>query len=280
MAKRLLVLFMIGIFVFLGVPMDANAQTYKTKEEVYRTVKANLLAHKESFSIQMTTSTMKEIGLNTDLYDAVVSMDDKSTSKDADYLRLTVNSWGESWKWSSLGGTATLTFTAKYETTLEQEKQLDAKIKSVLTKLKIGKASDYKKVKAIHDYIIKKVSYDQTYSKHSAYNALIDLSAVCEGYTAVAYRMFTDAGIECKVITGVADGGAHSWNIVKVNGKWYNIDLTWDDPITNTGEQVLRYDYFLKNTKEFGDHTRDLEYSTGVFLKAYPISETSYSLKK
>ncbi len=280
MAKRLLVLFMIGMFVFLGVPIDANAQTYKTKEEVYRTVKANLLAHKESFSINMTTNTMKEIGLNTDLFDAVIAMDDKNTSKDADYLKLTVNSWGESWKWSSLGGTATLTFTAEYETTLEQEKILEAKMKNALTKLKLNKASDFKKVRAIHDYIIKKVSYDQTYSRHSAYDALIDQSAVCEGYTAAAYRMFTDAGIECKVITGVADGGPHSWNIVKVDGNWYNIDLTWDDPITSTGEQVLRHDYFLKNTKDFGDHTRDLEYSTGVFLKAYPIAETSYPLNK
>jgi transglutaminase/protease-like cytokinesis protein 3 len=94
-----------------------------------------------------------------------------------------------------------------------------------------------------------------------------------------AYRMFTEAGLEARIISGIGNGASHAWNIVKVEGKWYNIDLTWDDPLSYNGEAVLTYDYFLKNTKEFSDHRRDAEYRTDQFLKNYTIAKTSYTIK-
>ncbi len=94
-----------------------------------------------------------------------------------------------------------------------------------------------------------------------------------------AYRMFTEAGLECRIITGKGNGEDHAWNIVKVNGKWYNIDLTWDDPVSSDGKAMLVYDCFLKSTKDFKGHKRDAEYKTEEFVKAYPISKTSYKMK-
>ncbi len=276
MAKRFLGIVMVLLFIYFSVPIDASAQTYSKKEDVYQVIKDKLLTRNEKFTLQMSVKTMKEIGTNADLFDIVAAIDDKNTSKDADYLKLSVSSWSANWKWSNLGGTASLTFAARYKTTLEQEKKVDAKIQSVLKALYLKDATDYEKVKAIHDYLINRVSYDRTLKKHSAYHALIGKSAVCEGYTSAAYRMFTDAGLETRIITGMAGGGAHAWNIVKVEDEWYHIDLTWDDPITNTGEQILRYDYFLKNDKDFSDHIRDAEFRTNAFLKAYPIAANSY----
>ena len=223
---------------------------------------------------------MNELGRKADLFSAVATLDDKKTSKDGDYLNLSISSWSSNWQWSSQGETAKLTFSAVYKTTLKQEKAVDEKISDILEVLKLDKRSEYQKVKAIHDYIIKKTSYDQSLEKHSAYDALINKSAVCEGYALAAYRLFTEAGIKCRIITGYAKGVSHAWNIVSVDGKWYNIDLTWDDPITNTGKPVLSYDYFLKNTKDFSDHTRDKEYKTGAFLKKYPIAKESYKMKQ
>jgi hypothetical protein len=179
------------------------------------------------------------------------------------------------WKWTynPLGTTATLKLTVAYKTTLTQEQKVDAKIKSVLESLKLENKSDYKKVKAIHDYIINLVSYDKTFVKYSAYNALIDKSSVCEGYAAAAYRMFTDAGISSRIITGVADGGSHAWNIVKVNGTWYNIDLTWDDPITSNGKQILEYDYFHSRFIDFktimNAIEKSLQWNLEVWIKAF-----------
>ncbi len=264
------------IFLCMTWPVEASAKTYTTSKDVYSVIKKNLLAHKKEFTIEMNIDTKDEIGTKTDLFAIVAALDDKDTSKDADYLKLSIKSWRTGWRWSNIGDTASLTFSAVYRTTLKQENKLDTKIDSVLEALDLEDATDYEKVKAIHDYIIKRTSYDQTYEKHSAYNALINKSSVCEGYALAAYRMFTDVGIECRIITGSADGGSHAWNIVKVDNLWYNIDLTWDDPITSSGEQVLRYDYFLKNAKDFSDHTRDKEYNTKAFRKAYPIAEVSY----
>jgi hypothetical protein len=274
MSKKIIAF--ISILIVLSIPINATAKTYTKEADVYQLIKKNLMSHQGEFSIEMDTDTMDEIGRDTELMDIVTALDDKDTSKDYDYLKLAMSNWSTEWSWSYQRGKATLTLSVVYRSTLKQEQTLDTKLDRVRKALDLEDTSDYKKVKAIHDYIIKRVSYDQTYRKHTAYNALINKSSVCEGYALAAYRMFVDAGIECRIITGTANGGSHAWNIVKVDGKWYNIDLTWDDPIMSNGEQVLRYDYFLKNTKEFKDHSRDLEFNTKAFLKAYPIAKNSY----
>lgn len=264
------------VLVLLGIPVNANAETNLTKDQIYSNVKKNLIAHKSEFTINMTVKTMNQLRNGNDFMYKVFALDDKTTSKDFDYIKYNVDSWRESWKWSNTTGKASLKMTVKYATTAEQEKEVDKKIASILKSLNLKGKTDYQKVKAIHNYIINNTSYDKTLKKHSAYNVLVNKSAVCEGYSLAAYRLFQDAGIQNRIITGTADGGPHSWNIVKVNGKWYNIDLTWDDPITSSGKSVLRYDYFLKNSKEFKKHTRDAEYNTATFKKNYPIAEKSW----
>ena len=153
---------------------------------------------------------------------------------------------------------------------------VDAMISGIIKELKLEGATDYDKVKLIHDYIINNTSYDTKFVKSSAYDLLVEKEAVCEGYALVAYRLFLAAGLESRIISGEGNGEPHAWNIVKVDGKWYNIDLTWDDPITNTGRQVIRYDYFLKSDKEFPNHIRRTEFQTKDFLQAYPMATESY----
>jgi transglutaminase-like putative cysteine protease len=275
MVKRILLFAM--ILMFVSFPMNAEAQTRVTKEDVYRTIRENMLAHKSEFTINMSAKTLKEIGTSTDLLKAAASIDNINTAKDGDYLMVTVSSWSETWKYNTLGK-ASITVSVKYRTTLSQEKLLDAKLSNAVKALKLSGKSDYEKVKAIHDYIVNRVIYDQSLTKYTAYSAIINKSAVCQGYAAAAYLMFLDAGIDSKIISGTADGGSHVWNIVEVDGKWYNIDLTWDDPTTPDGTQATSYDYFLKNAKAFGDHTRASEFSTREFIKAYPIAAESYQL--
>jgi transglutaminase/protease-like cytokinesis protein 3 len=268
------------ILICLLWPVEVSAKTYTSKSEVYNLIKKNLVERKKEFTIEMNMDTMEEIGRNTDLFSAVTALDSKKTSKDGDYLKSNIKSWNTRWRWGGADNKATITLSTVYRTTLKQEKALGDKIASVLKSLDLEGSTDYEKVKAIHDYIIKRVSYDQTYQKYTAYNALINKSAVCQGYALAAYRLFTEAGIDCRIISGTAKGSAHAWNIVKVSGKWYNIDLTWDDPITSSGKQVLRYDYFLKSTDDFKDHKRDPEFKTKTFLKKYPIAKTSYEIVK
>ena len=124
--------------------------------------------------------------------------------------------------------------------------------------------TDSEKVKAVHDWLCKNLSYGYASQnpKDSYYltGAILNNKAVCQGYAdAFAYFMFV-AGIKCDTISGTADGGSHAWNKVLVDGIWYYIDVTWDDPIgnVNPGGIVASYDYYLTTDPTFGgDHIKE-----------------------
>ncbi len=260
------------VFRAEAVVEAATGVKIHSEKELIATISTALLNRKEKLTVKYS---LPDYELDFDqLFDNVLAIDKKSTAKDGDYLAFSLSSWAA--QAEMIGSNTTLNFEFTYKTSLKEEQALDSKIKGALQALELEKASQEQKVKAIHDYIIKRISYDSTLQKASAYEAMMDQSAVCEGYSMLAYRMFTEAGLESRIISGTGDGVAHAWNIVKVEGKWYNIDLTWDDPISSDGEPMLTYDYYLKNTKEFKDHKRDAKYKTEKFLKAYPISKTSY----
>lgn len=262
----------------LKVSMVADAATevtIKNEKALIKTLYQTLLNREEKIVIKHFIPDYN-IDLN-DLLAKVYAIDDENTAKDSDYLEYSLIRWGYSGK--RVGKETTLNFEFTYKTTLKEEQALDKKVKSALQGLDLEGASDYEKGKAIHDYIINRVSYDNTLKKASAYDAMISKSAVCEGYSMLAYRMFTEAGLKCRIISGTGNGGSHAWNIIKVKDKWYNIDLTWDDPISSDGKPMLVYDFFLKSTKDFKNHKRNAEYKTEEFVKTYPISKTSYPLK-
>lgn len=126
---------------------------------------------------------------------------------------------------------------------------------------------DYEKVLRLHDWIIEHTRYDSVSpdddDNHMAYGALVQGSCVCQGYAEAFLLMAQAAGLEVHYVTGDAVNSAgeqesHAWNAVKVQGEWYMIDLTWDDPLTSDGSDILRYDYFLISADQLAqDHTWD-----------------------
>ena len=132
-------------------------------------------------------------------------------------------------------------------------------------------------MQAIYDWITRNVRYDYAnlgndsyLLQYTAYAAVINRTAVCNGYASLFYRLANDAGIDCRFITGTA-GGYHAWNIVRMdNGKYYCLDATWDEGQTN-------YRYFLKGTTEFGqDHTVITDENNTYFWNQYPVSATDF----
>lgn len=119
--------------------------------------------------------------------------------------------------------------------------------------------SSYDIAKALHDYLVLNCAYDmRLYSgnmpqtSYTAQGALMDHTAVCSGY-AKAYELLMEiAGIPCEYVSGYATGG-HAWNLVEIDGEWYHVDTTWDDPIPNR-EGYVRYDYFLKSDSYMRQH--------------------------
>ncbi len=110
------------------------------------------------------------------------------------------------------------------------------------------------KIKAIHDYIINETKYDinrsdnkiNSYHSDTAYGALIEHYAICGGY-ADSMKLFLDY---FQIPNYKISSENHIWNLVYLNNEWYHLDLTWDDPVTSSGDDVLEYDYFLISTEE------------------------------
>lgn len=114
--------------------------------------------------------------------------------------------------------------------------------------------SDYEVIKYIHDEIVKRCTYDgQSENSVTAYGCLVENKAVCEGYAKAFLYLCSKFGFECIPVTGVSarigqDPEGHMWNKVKLDGKWYNVDVTWDDPIMRSGasyEDYISYDYYF-----------------------------------
>lgn len=104
----------------------------------------------------------------------------------------------------------------------------------------------------LHDYLANKVAYtlEATYA-HDAYGALVEGKAVCEGYARAFQYLLMQAGIPSYVVTGESKGEAHAWNLVKIDGEYYYVDLTWDDQ----GNDNF-YAYFNVTTERLEeDHT-------------------------
>ena len=113
--------------------------------------------------------------------------------------------------------------------------------------------SEFDKALAIHDWLIFNLDYDFTYSNYYVEQALTDRRCVCQGYALTFKMMCEMAGLNVIYVTGEGySGGAwggHAWNQVRIDGKWYNVDVTWDDPASPgkdfNNHSTNRHDYFL-----------------------------------
>lgn len=149
----------------------------------------------------------------------------------------------------------------KYSLTIKvSEKSENSRVNQIIrTVVKKGMATR-EKVKAVHDWFIKNVKYDYyNYLRgtvpnvsHTASGALLRGIAVCDGYSKGFQKVMDKLGIPCQMVTGYSMGGGHAWNRVKISGKWYFIDVTFDDPIVNgkNTNTTPRYTYFLKTAKQ------------------------------
>lgn len=141
----------------------------------------------------------------------------------------------------------------------------DAEVSKVMNLIK-NDMSDFEKVLTVHNYLCMDVeyAYDEfasgtvTELQHSALGAIIDKRAVCDGYSKAFSYYMDKLGITSYLVTGTATTGgvvvSHAWNQVKLDGKWYFVDVSWDDPVPDWYGNI-KYDYFLKSASDYSDHT-------------------------
>jgi hypothetical protein len=114
--------------------------------------------------------------------------------------------------------------------------------------------TEYEKEMAIHDYIVLNCEYDYDnylngcipMDSYEAYGVLINKTAVCSGYANATAILMNMAGLECKCINGNVSTDGHAWNIIKIDGEYYQLDTTWDDPVPDR-KGYVRHKYFNLN---------------------------------
>ena len=116
--------------------------------------------------------------------------------------------------------------------------------------------SEQQKMLMIHDGIAENCIYEKTAHSSDAYGCLVEGAAQCEGYAKAFLYVARRAGLEAMCVPGVTIAGeAHIWNKAKIDGKYYNIDVTWDDDDTYEGEVV--HSCFAASDRAFLDHEPD-----------------------
>ncbi len=137
--------------------------------------------------------------------------------------------------------------------------ELNAEVDRVYNMLIKDNMTNRDKIKIIHDYIISHTKYDQqkasdiengtnnsVYLSQTAYGPLLQGYAICNGYTD-AMALFLD---KMHIPNYKISSKTHIWNLVYIDGKWLNLDLTFDDPVYENGYETISYQYFLITTPE------------------------------
>jgi transglutaminase-like putative cysteine protease len=236
---------------------ERTSQTCYSYTEFKEALKSELQDRNTSFSIRIVYDfTWSEVGSIVDRAFDEIKIEDGYTGG---------NVYGRNTGWSGGDGDTTITFSWTYVTTYAEEQEVTQRVAEIIADIISPDMNDEDKVKAIHDWVVLNVEYDQTSERHSAHDALFGVQeAVCQGYALLIIRMLQDVGIEAKYVSNED----HAWNLVYLCGHWYHLDATWDDP-SNMPPDYLSHTYYLLSDSE-------ISMSRTFDPSAYPDAPDSY----
>ncbi|HHW38155.1 MAG TPA: Ig domain-containing protein [Bacillales bacterium] len=231
----------------------------------------------EAMRNRQNTVVIQYKGSTDQLLDVISGYIGKAIEND-EYLNYSCRSVNVAYKAYGTDITITLKFTY-YESAAEM-KYVDQQVKAILAKIIKPEMNNHEKVKAVHDYLVLNLGYDTTLNSNSPYTALKKGVTACNGYAMLAYKMLKELGFEVRLISGVASSQVyktqnHAWNLVKLDDKWYHLDVTWDDPVPDESGRVF-YDYYLLTDKEISKNHSWKQGGINGEEKPYPASTTAY----
>ena len=164
-----------------------------------------------------------------------------------------------------------LTITKKYND--EQINEINNVIDKYISNSNINNLNDKDKIKLLHNYLINKNSYDKKAENNnlsdsnSAYGAIVKNKALCQGYSEAMAILLDRFNIPNILITSKD----HIWNLVYIDNEWKHLDVTWDDPITVSGNNKLIYDYYLINNNKLSklDNSSNHKYYKDFYLEVF-----------
>lgn len=258
---------------------DYETQNFETKEEAAAYLRTEFKDHEDVISITVPVGFQIDgEALALELFN--MSVAHNGISDEGEYLKLQIQGWTIDYFIVETEGNsrASITYHVTYMTTFEQEQKVTEEIIKLFSELNIASLTGVEKVSAIYEYICDNVEYDYEHLEaeqypgeyplmYTAYGALMNKSAVCQGYAMLFYRLMLEAGVEVRLVSGAVDGVGHSWNIVAPENKneYYHIDCTYG----STTDKVF---YFLMGSDDVSDRSIDTD------LSFYPISQTRYDV--
>lgn len=165
-----------------------------------------------------------------------------------------------------------LSLSIDYLTTAIQEEQINKKVSQLLSTMITEGMSVDRKIKLIHDWVVKNVKYDRSQVEHSAYAGFFKGTTVCQGYSIMIYKMLKESGVQNRILSS----SNHAWNLVNINGKYYHLDATWDDPVPDQGPGRVSYKYYNLSDTEL--RARDSDNSHVWDASKFPAASSSYDL--
>lgn len=139
-----------------------------------------------------------------------------------------------------------------------RQAQIDSAVEQCLSGIGAD-ASEYDRVKYVFEYLVNTVDYNmESPDNQNIYSALVNRVSVCAGYSRAAQYLLQKMGVECIYVTGTIPGqGTHAWNIVNCGGQYYQLDVTFGDPVfmqEENGEVMpensINYGYLCCNDQE------------------------------
>ncbi|GGG22736.1 transglutaminase domain-containing protein [Paenibacillus abyssi] len=235
--KLCLLLFV--IIVGLGselkfMPVIADSSSISSLAELKTRIASNLLIRNEEFSVQYS-GDKDELSASLPAVIMEALETDDYTGYIVDSYFYTIQTWSSN---------AKIKLEFVYRESQEQTAFVDRRVSAILTDIIKNGMDDDQIVKQIHDWIIYNVAYDRSYQRYTAYDALDSGLAVCQGYSLLANKMLNMAGIPSRIVEGTVATGDHAWNLVQVDGVWYHMDVTWNDPLPDRGRKA-DYTYFF-----------------------------------
>ncbi|MBQ2915248.1 MAG: hypothetical protein IJE51_00505 [Clostridia bacterium] len=163
---------------------------------------------------------------------------------------------------------------------------LESKVIKTFVRPKVNEwapLTNIEKIMMLNAFILNgQFSYDTDLEiRKSTVKFLEDKEGVCEEYAGLTALFLDEMGFENIVITGRAkdESGTmvpHTWNMVKIDGQWYHLDILWNGPIDKDGKHIsVNEKYLLKSTKTFSaDHSADAEYLSYTKLATKDYTKT------
>lgn len=176
-------------------------------------------------------------------------------------LYVTTNSYGKT----------TISINKLY--TNDEINKVNEKIEIIKQSIIKENMSDEEKIKAFHDYLINNSSYDKQravniekgikdnniYNSHKAIGPLIEGKSLCSGYSD-AMKIYLD---QLNIPNYKIANKNHIWNLIYINNQWLHLDITWNDPVTADGSNLLLHKFFLVDTNKL----HQLDQTNHIFNK-------------